>query len=136
MLVTVGLHIRARFRMCTLSCKLHRPQDLISVVGVVVVVDFSSLARILGECSTIHSQPALFLFFFFSFSFFFPFFFFFFSGDYQPHTNSTLQVRISPQWLSELRRHLGDCGGFSTDRTVSFKAFTLLSLHNYTSLTQ
>ena len=29
------------------------------------VVAFSSLARILGECSTIHSQPALFLFFFF-----------------------------------------------------------------------
>ena len=28
-------------------------------------VAFSSLARISGECSTIHSQPALFLFFFF-----------------------------------------------------------------------
>ena len=27
-------------------------------------VAFSSLARISGECSTIHSQPALFLFFF------------------------------------------------------------------------
>ena len=29
-----------------------------------VVVAFSSLARILGECSTIHSPPALFFFFF------------------------------------------------------------------------
>ena len=30
---------------------------------VVVVVAFSSLARILEECSTIHSPPALFFFF-------------------------------------------------------------------------
>ena len=44
------------------------------------VVAFSSLARILGECSTIHSLPSL------------------------AHTNSTLCARISPQWLSELRR--------------------------------
>ena len=29
-----------------------------------VVVAFSSLARIVGECSTIHSLPALFFFFF------------------------------------------------------------------------
>ena len=40
-----------------------------------VVVDFSSLARILGECSTIHFPPALF---------------FFLSGDYRADTNSTL----------------------------------------------
>ena len=33
------------------------------VVVVVVVMAFSSLARILGECSTIHSLPALFFFF-------------------------------------------------------------------------
>ena len=33
------------------------------VVVVVVVVAFSSRARILGECSTIHSPPALFFFF-------------------------------------------------------------------------
>ena len=32
-----------------------------------VVVAFSSLARILGECSTIHSPPSLFLSFFLSF---------------------------------------------------------------------
>ena len=34
------------------------------VFQVVVVVAFSSRARILGECSTIHSPPALFFFFF------------------------------------------------------------------------
>ena len=34
-----------------------------TVVVVVVVVAFSWLVRILGECSTIHSPPALFLFF-------------------------------------------------------------------------
>ena len=32
------------------------------------------------------------------------FFFFFLSGDKLAHTKSTLQARISPQWLSELRR--------------------------------
>ena len=32
--------------------------------GVVVVVAFSSLARIWGECSTIHSPSAFFFFFF------------------------------------------------------------------------
>ena len=31
--------------------------------GLAVVVAFSSLARILGECSTLHSPPALFFFF-------------------------------------------------------------------------
>ena len=35
------------------------------LVVVVVVVAFSSLARILGECSTIHTLPALFCFCFF-----------------------------------------------------------------------
>ena len=34
------------------------------VVKVVVVVALSSLERILGECSTIHSRPLLFFFFF------------------------------------------------------------------------
>ena len=29
---------------------------------------------------------------------------FFFCGDQLTHTNSTLSARISPQWLSELRR--------------------------------
>ena len=33
------------------------------VVKVVVVVALSSLERILGECSTIHSRPLLFFFF-------------------------------------------------------------------------
>ena len=37
-----------------------RPQsDVVVVVVVVVVVAFSSLARILGECSTIHFPPAI-----------------------------------------------------------------------------
>ena len=35
------------------------------VVVVVVAVAFSSLARISGECSTIHSPPALFILFYF-----------------------------------------------------------------------
>ena len=30
--------------------------------------------------------------------------FFFLSGDYLAHTKSTLSARISPQWLTELRR--------------------------------
>ena len=46
------------------------------LVVVVVVVAFSSLARIWAECSTIHSPPVLF--------------FFFFSGDQLAHTNSIL----------------------------------------------
>ena len=37
------------------------------IVVVVVEVAFSWRTRILGECSTIHSPPALFLFFFFCF---------------------------------------------------------------------
>ena len=36
--------------------------------GMVVVVAFSSLASIKGECSTIHSPPALFFNFFFKFN--------------------------------------------------------------------
>ena len=35
--------------------------------GMVVVVTFSSLARIWEVCSTMHSPPELFFFFFFSF---------------------------------------------------------------------
>ena len=52
---------------------------------------FTSLARIWGECSTIHSPPALFFVVVFS------------SGNYLAQTNFTFYVRISPQWLSELR---------------------------------
>ena len=36
-----------------------------AISGGVVVLAYSSRARILGECSTIHSPPALFFFFFF-----------------------------------------------------------------------
>ena len=36
---------------------------VVVVVAVVVGVAFSSRARILGECSTIHSPPVLFFFF-------------------------------------------------------------------------
>ena len=50
-----------------------------------VVVAFSSRARILGKCSTIHSPTS-------------PFF------TWHAHTHSTLYARISPQWLNELRR--------------------------------
>ena len=51
------------------------------------VLAFSSLAMILWEGSTIHCPPALFL-----------------SGDQLAHTCSNFQARISPWWLSELRR--------------------------------
>ena len=44
------------------------------VVAVLVVVAFSSLSKTLGECSTVHSTPALFSFLFF-------FFFFFLGGE-------------------------------------------------------
>ena len=50
-----------------------------------VVVAFSSLASILGECSTIHSVPA-------------PFFFFKVEVN-SKNTNSTFYARISPKWL-------------------------------------
>ena len=60
------------------------------MVVVVVVVFFSSLARILGECSTIHSLPALFIVSIIIIS----------SRTLIP----LLYARISPQWLSELRR--------------------------------
>ena len=39
--------------------------EVVVVVVVVVAVAFSSLARISGECSIIHSPPAVFLGFFF-----------------------------------------------------------------------
>ena len=56
----------------------------------VVVVVFSSLARILGECSIIHSPPALF---------------FLSEVEISSRTVSPLfYARVSPQWLSELRR--------------------------------
>ena len=40
-------------------------QEWLTIAEVVVVVAFSSRARILGECSTFHSPPALFFFNFF-----------------------------------------------------------------------
>ena len=55
------------------------------------VVAFSSVVRILGKCSTIHSPYALFLLFCWN-------------GDSLVHTNSTFSARISPQWLGEVRR--------------------------------
>ena len=60
-----------------------------------MVLAFSSLARIWGDCSTIHSSTIHF-----------PsaLFFFFFNGDWLVHTNFTLWAGISPQWLSELSR--------------------------------
>ena len=51
---------------------------------------FSSRARILGECSTIRFPLALF----------FLIFFFLNKVEISWRTNSTLYVRISPQWLS------------------------------------
>ena len=39
------------------------PEMVVAVAVVVVVVDFSSRARISRECATIHSPPALFFFF-------------------------------------------------------------------------
>ena len=53
---------------------------------------FSSLAGTLGKASTIHARRRLFFFFFFR------------SGDQIAHTNLTFWDRISPQWLSQLRR--------------------------------
>ena len=74
------------------------------------MVAFSSLARIWVE----RSSPALLVFLFsvvvvfFCFVFFGGgFFFLFFSLKWRlacAHTNSTLCARVSPQWLSELRR--------------------------------
>ena len=57
-----------------------------------MVVAFSLLARILGECLTIQSAPVLFLKNIFL------------KWRLFAHTYSTLQARISPQWLSERRR--------------------------------
>ena len=44
-------------KYCTMYILSDKKRD----VGLVVVVAFSSLARILGECSTIQSPPAPFL---------------------------------------------------------------------------
>ena len=63
------------------------------VYGLVVVVAFSSLARIFGTMFD-HSFRACA-------------FFLLFSVEVEisaKHTNSTLHATISPQWLSELRR--------------------------------
>ena len=61
------------------------------MVVVVVVVSFSSLARISGECSIIHSPPAHFCVCF--------------EVEISSRTLIPLfYARISPQWLRELRR--------------------------------
>ena len=44
--------------------KISRQCECRVVCAKLMVLAFSSLARILGECSTIHSLPALFFFFF------------------------------------------------------------------------
>ena len=55
---------------------------------------FSSLARTLGECSSIRSSPKLLIFLFKKKE-----------VEISPRTlNSTPFARITPQWLSELRR--------------------------------
>ena len=52
------------------------------------MVAFSSFARVLEECLTIHSPPALF-----------------FKVEISPHTLIALfYARISPQWLNKLRQ--------------------------------
>ena len=61
------------------------------IMKMMIMMAFSSLARTMGEGLTIHSPPELF-----SFSFR--------SGDWLWHTISNLKTRISPQWLSKLRR--------------------------------
>ena len=53
---------------------------------VVMVVAFSSLAKILEECLTIYSMPALFL-----------------VEISLRHINCSLRARISQQWQSKLR---------------------------------
>ena len=64
-------------RLCPSSISSYRPRCR-------KVMAFSSLARILGVCSSIHSPPALFLFLFFEVEI------------NSLHTNFTLYVRISP----------------------------------------
>ena len=71
-----------RYLPTALSSRLSHIQET-------VMAALSSLAKILGEGSAIHSPPALF---------------FFFKVEISSRTNSTLWARISPQWLSELRR--------------------------------
>ena len=70
-----------------------------------LVMAFSSLARILGECSTIHSPPALFFFLFFkveisSRTLIPPPLYYYYHYYYHYY----YQARDNPQWLSELRR--------------------------------
>ena len=55
----------------------------LDIQKILVVVAFSSLVRILGECSTNHSLPVCFLFYFLR-------------GDKLAHINSTVYARISP----------------------------------------
>ena len=67
----------------------------INIDWTAMAVVCSSHARILGECSTVHSPPALF----------FSSFFFFFLVEISSRTlNCTLSTRISLQWFGELRR--------------------------------
>ena len=61
--------------------------------GVAELGAFSSLSMILGECSIIHSSLVLLFIFFF-----------FFEVEISSRTLIPLYARLSPQWLSELRR--------------------------------
>ena len=72
------------------SVAVAAPAAVLLLLLLPVVVAFSSRAKILGKCSTIHSPPALFCFFVFAF------YFFFFS--------SFLEVEISPCTLIPLSR--------------------------------
>ena len=76
-----------------------------------VVMAFSSLARILGRMSYHYFPPALF---------------FFFSGDQIAHTNPN--SRISLQWLNELRR-LWPNVSWRTTKVKSRKTFSVVFIH-------
>ena len=80
------MHVRCQFARFS-NLTLH------DASAVVVVVAFSSLARI--PKSVLPLIPCLCFFFFF---------FFFWNGGQKTYTNSTLHARISPQWLTKLKR--------------------------------
>ena len=68
-LSTRGIQIGSTLRLNGLALRsweygidFRRDNGVLRGLVVVMVVAFSSRARILGECSTIHSPPALFLF--------------------------------------------------------------------------
>ena len=59
----ISLFLRARVCVAVCKCLYTCACMCVCVGGGVKVVAFSSLARIWGQCSTIHSPPALFFFF-------------------------------------------------------------------------